>query len=670
MIGWHVYLDPARYTTVNRLSVHLGLCAIIGIAVVGAEGAESAGIVSHISVVSDKVKDVSSMEAWKQSYIRPGMSDREKALAAWESVVAFHHQDAPPNEYLHGEDNVHDPIKTFNVYGYGMCCCKSSNVEALARYAGLTARGRIIRAHSVPELLWDGAWHMLDSSLINYLPKADGSLAGVDEIMAGVKGWYEQYPEYKNDNAKLYQFMLNSGWRKGPEILSRCPFYDDNGWLPAATHGWYATMQEYDGSANGIYEYGYSQGYQVNIQLRRGERLARNWFNQGLHVNMLGGDAPGCLGGKIGEGDLRYAPGYGDMAPGRVGNGTLVYDVPLASGEFRSGSLVAENLSCTADDGEQPALHVQDASRPASLVFLMPSSYVYLSGCLDLHATIAPQGRIAIQLSDNNGLDWKDVAEITQSGDACIDVGPFVFRRYDYRLKFVLAGQGTGLDRLKVVHDVQHSQRALPALAKGVNTIAFAAGPQEGTVTIDAGSSPEKKSKQLVLSDFHPVLEGVQEHLLRIEGGEGQFTFPIETPGEMVRLRFGCHYRARDEHDGWDMLVSFDGGKEFTKVDRCDGPTPGSCKYVTCADIPPGTQSALVRWAGTQRNTACIFNLRIDADYRQPNGGFRPVKITYTWVESGRAKRDIHVARSPRESYTIPCDDTPIMKSIELELAD
>ena len=118
------------------------------------------------------------------------------------------------------------------------------------------------------------------------MPKADGSLAGVDEIMDGLKEWYAGHPGFRGDGNKLNRFMRGGGWKKGPEILSRCPHYDQNGWLPAATHGWYSTMQEYDGSAEGIYEYGYSQGYRVNVQLRRGERLVRNWSNIGLHVNM------------------------------------------------------------------------------------------------------------------------------------------------------------------------------------------------------------------------------------------------------------------------------------------------------------------------------------------------------------------------------------------------
>lgn len=232
-----------------------------------------------------------------------------------------------------------------------------------------------------------------------------------------------------------------------------------------------------------------------------------------------------------------------------------------------------------------------------------------------------------------------------------------------------MRGKGTGLDSVAIVHDVQHSQRALPALGKGPNRITFSAGPAEGTVTVECGANPENRAKQLVPSDFHVKLDGVHEHLLRLEGGKGSFTFPIATPGEMTRLRFGCHYRARDARDFWDMQVSFDGGRTFHSAGRREGPTPGSCKYVTFSEVPPGTKAALVRFAGQQRNTTCAFSLRIDADYRQPHGGFRPVQVTYTWVENGGIKRDVHVAEKPQESYTINCAGEPEMKSIELELS-
>jgi len=52
-------------------------------------------------------------------------------------------------------------------------------------------------------------------------------------------------------------------------------------------------MSEFNGKNKFIYEYGYSQGYEVNVQLRQGERLTHNWSNKGLHVNKLeGGSFP------------------------------------------------------------------------------------------------------------------------------------------------------------------------------------------------------------------------------------------------------------------------------------------------------------------------------------------------------------------------------------------
>ena len=65
----------------------------------------------------------------------------------------------------------------FNVYGYCICFNESANIEALARYIGMPARGWAINHHSVPEVSWDGGWHLLDASLLNYFPKADSRQA-------------------------------------------------------------------------------------------------------------------------------------------------------------------------------------------------------------------------------------------------------------------------------------------------------------------------------------------------------------------------------------------------------------------------------------------------------------------------------------------------------------
>lgn len=604
------------------------------------------GVVSHIRVVSDKVPDLSNIEAWKKAFIKDGMTDEQKAMAVWRSVVTFQHQEAPPLEFLQVENAVHDPIKMANVYGYSLCSVASAHVQALARAAGLQARGWTLNRHVVSEIQWDGKWHLLDSSLIAYFPKADGQPAAVEEIVAEVRQWYSGHPELKGSDAKLNAFMRGGGWRKGPDVLARSPSYDDNGWLPAATHGWYSTMQEYDGSTLFESESGYSTGYQVNVQLRPGERLTRNWSNKGLHVNMDGsGGAPGCLTQKTGVDALRYTPKFGDIAPGRIGNGTHEYDVPLASDAFT-------------------------ASKKSGVIELrMPSSYVYLGGKLSARCAVAPGGEIAITFSDNNGLDWRPVQTITASGPQEIDLKPLVFRRYDYRLRFTLKGAGTSLDALRLTHDIQHSQRPLPALAQGANTITFQSGPQEGTITLEGSTDLHNKGKQLIFTDFHPTAENCEPGAIRPKGRNGSVTFPIHTPGDIARVRIHTFYRARDVKDAWDVQISFDGGKTFRTIERLTGPYKMMGKAVVATDVPRGTREALVRYTGTQVNTAVVLNFRIDADYTEPDGGFRPVKVTYVWDENGAEKRDEHIAAKPAETYTIQCAAKPVMKSLIVELA-
>ena len=109
-----------------------------------------------------------------------------------------------------------------------------------------------------------------------------------------------------------------------------------------------------------------------------------------------------------------------------------------------------------------------------------------------------------------------------------------VFRRYDYRLKFELTGKGTGLESLDITHDVQHSQAPLPTLTEGKNSITFAAGPQEGTITLEGNTDPAAAPwKQLSIKDFHPLLHNADLRWARPRG-KGDVTFKIPTPGDIT----------------------------------------------------------------------------------------------------------------------------------------
>ena len=271
--------------------VRVGRCA--GDGVDGGQQAADVGIVSNVKVLSDKnPDDMSSAETWKKAYIKEGMSDQEKALAIWRTVTKYRHQDNPPNEGMEGDPdkdngNVHEPFKTFNVYGYGMCCCAAADIEGLARYVGLPARGRIINLHSVPEVWYSNSWHLLDSSLMFYLIKPDGLVASVDEMKADIAAWRKLHPELKNET-DLKNFAKDEGWKKnGPPLFAACQFYDKDGINRAGWHGWWSNMGEYNyklagnhkivvppdtnGEVN-VYDYGRHHGLPGERGIARGRK--------------------------------------------------------------------------------------------------------------------------------------------------------------------------------------------------------------------------------------------------------------------------------------------------------------------------------------------------------------------------------------------------------------
>ncbi|MCX5683125.1 MAG: hypothetical protein NT049_05505 [Planctomycetota bacterium] len=560
-------------------------------AVAQAAAAQPVGVVSNIKVLSDKVEDVSSPEAWKAAYIKDGMSDQEKAVAIWKTMVKYRHQTTPPKEFLQGEMDVHDPFKTIHVYGYGMCCCASSDIEGLARYAGFTARGRSIRQHSVPEIWYDSAWHLFDASLMNYFFNKDGKVASVDEIRDPIAAWHKDHPGLRFNDKALKDFGKNDGWKNGPAVLATGKFYDKDGINAAGWHGWWSNVSEYDYKpdngkiagpdgkvSSNVYDYGAILGYRLNVQLREG---------------------------------------------------------------------------------------------PAVLIFRMPSSYVYLGGELAFTPVLAAGGNIVVSFSDNNGLDWKELARVDKPGDQKIDLKKYVYRRYDYRVRFEIAGKGSGLDALRFTHDVQHSQAPLPLIAEGANKIAFTAGPQEGTITIEGHLDPDAVAgKQLAYTDFHPTVTGMSKKDLVVgDTGRGEAVFPVAAPGDLVRLRMGIHWRCRDPRDSLEISASFDGGRTWKPMQKLGLAQPASSAYFTFDGVPAGAKAAQVKIAGVQKNTVCIFSLRIDADYQEPCGGFRPVKVTYVWDEDGKEMKNEHICATPQDAWTVRCGPKTVAKSYAVELA-
>ena len=432
----------------------------------------AASRINNLKVLSDKIDDVTTVENILKSFVRPGMSDEERAKAIWTAVVKYRHQTIPPNEFLAADSEVHDPVKIFNVYGYCMCCCCSAVIEAPNRADGREARGRILNSHSVPEVKYGDGWHMFDTSLITYFPRpGDGTIASVDDIATAITDWYSVHPGYRKDGPKLFDLMRSDGWMgwksQGPPLLAGCPFYD-KGYLPARTHGWDATMVEYDRKSE-VYEYGYQAGHHACLSLRRGESSVREASNRGLHVNMK----------TLAQWDMlqRRAPSATSCtstssSPGIVGawwpTGPIATRRTSPQATWRWG----RRYTTTWPRRRAPALRVKEAGRPGIAVIPMVSPYVDLGGRVRLKTVRRTDAdRVSLALSTDNGRRfqplWSAPVGVHQ---AAVDLGDAILRRvYGYWLKLEIeaatTSDGAGIEALEVESDFQHAPGRSPGSA-------------------------------------------------------------------------------------------------------------------------------------------------------------------------------------------------------------
>jgi hypothetical protein len=640
------------------------------------EGAGGARL-NQLKVLSDEIDDVTTVENIVKSFVKPGTSDQARAKALWTAVVKYRHQTTPPNEYLAGDWEAHDPVKIFNVYGYCMCCCCSALFEALNREDGREARGRILNGHSVPEVRYQNGWHMFDGSLITFFPKpGNRSAAAVDEISAAVADWYARHPDYHGNNQKIFQLMRQDGWNgwktSGPVLLAECPYFRA-GYLPARTHGWDATMVEYDRKSE-IYEYGYDVGHRALCSLRPGESFIREAGNRGLHVNMQSDPNWDGLKARAPENDLVYLndffPGYHG---GVVANGTHRYAPNLSAGDLALGTEVFDNLV----SGGSPTLRVKNASRPGTAIVPMVSPYVYLGGRLRIRATGESAGdHLTVSISTNNARSFAEVfsGAIERPTDKTIDLTEHILRRYAYWLRIELAA-GAGLNALEVENDFQHAPRTLPWLGKGKNTITVAADGDRMIATRSIScriTSDPSFAKNETSTTMGVVFDNVDVRgdACWWKGGTGMMTVPVEVPGELISLGFSAQIRARSERDRIRATASTNSGRTWREVAVMKGPTQGRTGHFRISDWPRGTRKLLLRFEMTGNNTAGVQHFRVDADYRDPMAAksVQAFRVVHHWTEGGKNRSHTETITRLPATYSIATRSDPEMVAVTYEM--
>lgn len=141
---------------------------------------ETSAQVCNIRVVTDANPDYSDMQSLVRSVTSRWPEMRDKCWAMFYWTHLGRRQTAPM--ILHGQE-LTDPIRQMNDYGYAMCSTVAGVNCAIWHAMGLDVKFWDISLHTVSECLYDGGWHLYDNSMSAVYTLCDGvTVAAVEDV--------------------------------------------------------------------------------------------------------------------------------------------------------------------------------------------------------------------------------------------------------------------------------------------------------------------------------------------------------------------------------------------------------------------------------------------------------------------------------------------------------
>jgi acetyl esterase/lipase len=262
--------------------------------------------------------------------LKPGMTDREKAIALWRLQTArrFHAST--------GDAEANDPVKVFNVYGYTTCGDDSICLAGLWKTAGFKVRPARTPGHCITQVNFDGRWNLLDGDMGPfYLLRDNVTIAGERDLV------------------------------RDHDLLKRT---HTHGILDADSRAdaeWSAALFVYEGQAEG--DRNSNRDTTMNMVLRPNEALVWRWG----HRVPLKYHGPAAI------------TVWGQRAAERVCNGLWEYRPDFTREVWRRGADSVENVR--VKDGELTS----EAGKTGVVVWKMRSPYVFVGGRLDIEGGAA-----------------------------------------------------------------------------------------------------------------------------------------------------------------------------------------------------------------------------------------------------------------------------------------
>ncbi|MGO9111239.1 MAG: putative Ig domain-containing protein [Thermoguttaceae bacterium] len=277
------------------------------------------------------------------SAVTPGMTDAEKAFALWFQEICYRHHSGGDN------DELGDPVKVFNVYGYNTCGNDSICMATLWRQAGLKVAPARALGHCISQAFYDNGWHFYDGDMhCVYLLRDNETVAGEQDIV-------HDHDLVKRTHSK--GILFPDTWWDGPGFCSMY-FYEG------------AVAGDRRGKADTT----------MNMLLRPGEAIVWRW---------------GQLDPVKYHGALMTMPTYMSA----IYNGLWEYRPDFSKETWRKGAARVENITA-GNDGL-----AAEEGKKGTIIWTMRSPYPFVGGRLEAEGANA---RFSISV---DGKTWQAVKD-------------------------------------------------------------------------------------------------------------------------------------------------------------------------------------------------------------------------------------------------------------------
>lgn len=618
--------------------------------------------VFNLKVLTDASPDYSDVPSLIRSATSRWETPEQKcwALFYWNHIAR--RQTTPM--VLHGMA-LTDPIRQFNDYGFTMCSTVAGINCALWDAMGLPAKYWDISAHTVPEVYYDGRWHMYDNSMSALYTLCDGrTLAGVGDI--GQTG-----------------ACLASGGREEPGHIAR--YHCLMGTSPRGFLTGADTIRSLDEeyrcfNPNGLkhrsYFYDWDRGHRYILNLRDEETYTRHYHSLGT--------TPEYYVPNQGKDPEQANPRYHIR-----GNGVRTFKPALTPDAWHRTVHASRRVNVLPEGGIRPV----EAGQPGDVIYKIEGANVITA--LKIRARFqraTAEDVTEVAVSTVNGLTWHTVWRSMQIGDTPADLQLVdeVNGAYEVLVKLTLLGQAPA--RMVQLRSVEFeavtmlNSKTQPRLLLGHNEVYVGAGPATESIVLwpdlqDARAQPLLvDQKNMTSARRHPGYQGVM-HAVR--GGEEAFVvFRIDAPRDLTRIEYGGRLYNRAPKSRIEFRHSFDGGATWIQTYALTNTAqPWDVIHYESVDaIPAGTRSALFKYSlvsPTAGSDACsLYAVRMEANHQPADAQFQPLSVTFRWSERQpdyslveRSHTEI-VPRLPHH-YVINVGgaDHPVMSSLSVSTA-